>query len=43
MQHGFSVSEACALDPILRQGFIYIFHQQKGGKVDWDTGEVFYE
>jgi len=43
MQHGFSLTEACELDPILRRSFIYIIQEQKGGTVNWKTGKISHE
>lgn len=40
LQNGFTLDEACSLDPLLRLSFIYMIQQQKGAKIDWKSGEI---
>lgn len=40
MRNGFTLDQACDLDPILRSAFIYIIQLQHGAQIEWKTGRV---
>ena len=40
VQNGFSYVEASQLSDLTRTAFVYTIQIQKGGRVNWENGEI---